>query len=47
MTAYIQIYVSSLLPSLSKSSIKVGLIVCVIVSTFFREEKKKNQIHGV
>jgi len=33
MTAYIQTYVSSPLPSLSKSSIEVGLIVCVIVST--------------
>ncbi|KAH9530519.1 hypothetical protein CY35_20G007900, partial [Sphagnum magellanicum] len=33
MTAYIQTYVSSALPSLSKSSIEVGLIVCVIVST--------------
>jgi NADH:ubiquinone oxidoreductase subunit 2 (subunit N) len=35
MTAYIQTYVSSPLPSLSKSSIKVGLIVCVVVSTFW------------
>jgi hypothetical protein len=33
MTAYIQTYVNSPLPSLSKSSIEVGLIVCVIVST--------------
>jgi len=33
MTTYIQTYVSSLLPSLSKSYIEVGLIVCVIVST--------------
>jgi NAD(P)H-quinone oxidoreductase subunit 2 len=36
MTAYIQTYVSSPLPSLSKSSIKIGLIVCVIVSTSLR-----------
>jgi hypothetical protein len=33
MTTYIQTYVSSLLTSLSKSYIEVGLIVCVIVST--------------
>jgi NADH:ubiquinone oxidoreductase subunit 2 (subunit N) len=33
MTAYIQTYVSSPLLSLSKSSIEVGQIVCVIVST--------------
>jgi hypothetical protein len=33
MIAYIQTYVSSPLLSLSKSSIEVSLIVCVIVST--------------
>jgi len=33
MIVYILTYVSSPLPSLLKSSIKVGLIVCVIVST--------------
>jgi hypothetical protein len=33
MTAYIQTYVNSPLPSLLKSSIEVGLIVCVVVST--------------
>jgi NADH:ubiquinone oxidoreductase subunit 2 (subunit N) len=33
MTACIQTYVSSPLPSLSKSSIEIGLIVCVIVFT--------------
>jgi NAD(P)H-quinone oxidoreductase subunit 2 len=33
MTVYMQTYVGSPLPSLSKSSIKVGLIVCVVVST--------------
>jgi len=34
MTSYIQTYVNSPLPSLLKSSIKVGLIVCIIVSTY-------------
>jgi len=33
MIVYTQTYVSSLLPSLLKSSIEVGLIVCVVVST--------------